>query len=133
MQQATAPTCISALQRQLESSNMSCSMAVKNRLTADRRAVITTSRVVSGVTKGLPSRSPPIQEPNLIGSNPAVSLIYQRSHSQRTRPGYNVLRGKGVDDSTNSLGMCNQKVGPGVKARAMCRVERPAHIYLKRS
>ena len=42
---------------------MSCSICCEYRLTAERRAVMTTSLVVSGVTKGLPSRSPPIQEP----------------------------------------------------------------------
>ena len=57
--------CISVLQRQMESSNMSCSMAVKKAFTAARRAVMTTSRVVSAVTKGLPSLSPPIHEPKL--------------------------------------------------------------------
>ena len=48
--------CISGEQRQMLSSNMSFSMASKKTLTALKRAVITTSRVVSGVTKGLPAQ-----------------------------------------------------------------------------
>ena len=48
--------CISGEQRQMLSSNMSFSMASKNTLTALKRAVITTSRVVSGVTKGFPAQ-----------------------------------------------------------------------------
>mmetsp|Transcript_5339 Transcript_5339/g.11163 ORF Transcript_5339/g.11163 Transcript_5339/m.11163 type:complete len:274 (-) Transcript_5339:693-1514(-) len=42
-------------------------MSLKNNLAARRRWCATTSLVTSGVTLGLPSRSPPIQEANRIG------------------------------------------------------------------
>mmetsp|Transcript_2748 Transcript_2748/g.8230 ORF Transcript_2748/g.8230 Transcript_2748/m.8230 type:complete len:248 (+) Transcript_2748:1755-2498(+) len=50
-----------------ESSNISFSTFFINSSTADSLAPITTFLVVSGVTNGLPSRSPPIQDPNVKG------------------------------------------------------------------